>query len=218
MKLPLHLSSKLDYLIPNEIIKACQLDQFDLNLTVTGTPSFQIYPKMRVWIDDNIMWDGSVVNQQSIPISHKLDITRQSVVVRIEYYNKDEIKGTCVNEEGKVVENQSLAIDKFLLNSVDLVSNNSIYNFGYYYMKLSDSKCKYFKEHGYNIGPNHSLNMFENGEWKLTFGIPITRSIAKVVSPQRTTTKWPDNDLLIDIINTCDRINQLQERLKHESN
>jgi len=213
MKLPPHLSCEIDHLIPDEIIDACCLEQFDIELVVHGNGVGQRYPQMRIWINDLLMWHGIVVNQRTIHIKQSLDINQQQVQLRIEYHSKDDQTCVRVDGQGNIVENQFLAIKQLAVNGIDLTSNTSIYNFGKYYMTLSSEKQKYFLEHNHDIHPNHSLNMFENGEWRLDFGIPVTRSIAKTLSPQRSLIKWPDNDLLIDIIAKCDRVEQLQKKL-----
>ena len=87
----------------------------------------------------------------------------------------------------------------------------NLYQIGYFYPNLSAEKQKYFDEHGYATGPSHNLCMQENGEWRLTLGVPIVQHIAKTVSPQPSAMKWPNNDLLYSIIEKCDRIAELQK-------
>lgn len=212
MKLPPHLSSKIDYLIPDELIDACHLDRFDVAIEFYGSPSLDQYPQVRVLVDDEVVWDDQVIKNQTINFSHKLNIQNKCVLLKIEYYNKNDITGTNVNSQGQIIENQSVLIKKIIINDCDIVKNNTIYGFGYYYPQLSDTKIKHFIEHGYSVDPNHSLNMAENGEWRLQFGIPVNQSIAKIISPQYTDkVKWPDNDLLVKIIKKCDRIQQLEQ-------
>ena len=213
MKLPPHLSCKIDYLIPDEIIDACCLDQFDIELVVYGHCAGNLFPAMRIWINDGLVWQGTVTDQQTIKVQQSLDINQQQVQLRIEYHGKDDQTCVKVDEQGNIVENQFLSIKALIINGINLMSNQSIYNFGKYYMTLSSEKQKYFLEHNHDIHPNHSLDMYENGEWRLDFGVPVTRFIAKTVSPQRSQIKWPDNDLLINIIEKCDRIEQLQKKL-----
>lgn len=213
MKLPPHLSCEIDHLIPDEIIDACCLEQFDIELVVYGNDAGERYPQMRIWINDSLMWHGVVTKQQTINVKQSLDINQQQVQLRIEYHGKDDQTCVKVDEHGNIIENQFLSIKQLVINGIDLTSNQLIYNFGKYYMTLSPEKQKYFLEHNHDIHPNHSLSMFENGEWRLDFGIPVTRSIAKKVSPQKSQIKWPDNDLLIRIIAKCDRVEQLQKKL-----
>jgi hypothetical protein len=219
MKLPPHLSSEIDYLIPNDIIDACRLDRFDIEIELYGAPSMDQYPQVRVWVDNEVIWDNQIIKNQTIKFSHKLNIQNKSVLLKIEYHNKNDITGTNINSQGQIIENQSVSIKKIVVNDSDIIKNNTVYAFGHYYPKLSETKIKHFVENGYSIDPSHSLDMFENGEWRLQFGIPVNQSIAKVISPQYTEKiKWPDHDFLVKIIKKCDRIRQLEQLKKIKLN
>lgn len=214
MKLPPHLSSKIDYLIPDKILQACELDRFDLEIILQGTACWGQYPQVRIWVDHVVIWQGAVGSQEHIKFSQKIDLVNKSTCVRIEMHSKDDVAGTRVDLSGQIVDNQSVEIKQLIVNDIDIVKNSSIFNFGHYQPKLSEQKAQYFQQHGYNLGPSHCLTMTENGEWCLNFDLPVVRSIAKLVAPQYTAMKWPDHDLLVKIIAQCNRVLALEQQIQ----
>lgn len=214
MKLPPHLSSKIDYLIPEKILQAFELDRFDLEIVLQGESCWGQYPQVKIWIDHVVIWQGTIGPKEHIKFSQKLDLVNESVSVRIEMHSKDDIAGTQVDLSGHTVENQSVEIKQLIVNDIDIVKNSSIFNFGHYQLKLSDQKAEYFQHNGHNLGPSHCLTMTENGEWCLDFDLPVVRSIAKSVAPQYAAMKWPDHDLLVKIIAQCNRILALEQQIQ----
>jgi hypothetical protein len=88
---------------------------------------------------------------------------------------------TVVNDQGQIVENQSLSIVSVVANGVDLVKTNIIHKgIGRYSMNLNKEKHKYFVEHNINVEPTTGLDMFENGVWHIDLELPVLSFISGV--------------------------------------
>lgn len=212
--IPKHLWSDIDHLIPAEIIAAAQFDRFDLQIVLQGSKANNVYPSVNIWIDQTCVWSGQVIGCCDISYTTEFDIDKPTVQIKIEMVDKDAVLGTKVDTLGNIIEDQSVTIEQIIINDIDIVANGTVYQFGHYHLNLTADQTQYFTDHGISVAPSHTLTMHSNGQWRLTLGLPATRFIAKTVSPQRGDMKWPDNELMIKMLETCNKINQLQ-KIKH---
>lgn len=206
-------SSSLDYLIPNSIVEMSQLDCFQFDLTLQGYPAAGRWPRVRVWVDQDVVWDNEVVEQTHV--KYKTLANKESVCVRIEYYNKSD-NDTVVDALGSIVENQHVEIQQVKLNDIDVVAVQTIYQLGHYHMILSDAKAQFFREHGYTTEPNHSLAMFENGEWRLAVPMPVVSNLAAMQSLYEKHEVWiePQEEVYRKIHAKILNIKALQRKIK----
>jgi hypothetical protein len=177
----------------------------------------QRWPNIRIWLDGQLILNQSVQNGQlEFDYKGRVDMQKDQVVLEIEYYGKTD-NDTCVNDHGQIVQNQSVTIENLLINNVDVVENRIIYLLGNYTAELSTEKLAYYIKHGYHVGPSHSLAMHENGRWRLAIKLPILTNFIRMVSPQEAHEKWPDPELLNNIITTASNIRKLEQQIKRKS-
>jgi hypothetical protein len=216
MKLHHSLQTELDYLLPNDIVEYCRFDRFDFVLRLIGTPAGNRWPKVKIWVDGKLIAQHRVEsNGFNFEYSEQLDMSLTSKTLEIEYTEKTN-KDTIVDCNGNILENQSLTIVDLIVNSVDIIANNTMPIMGNYTMNLDLEKLVHYQAHGYNTEPTDNLDMYENGRWQLIFPIPVTTHIAKIKNEQDPHKKWPDTALLKDIITTITDIRKLEKQLKEQ--
>jgi len=199
--------NQFDYLIPPHIIEKMALDCVDFELKLICAPARNIWPHVKVSINNDIIFDGIVEQQGTIKYSNKHE---PGTVVRlhIEYLDKTD-EHTVVDDQKQIVENQWVKIESLLANDVDLVSTNLIYNFGCYFLKLSDTKKQFFKQQGYETETSHSLQMFENGSWILDLKVPILPELIKLKAFYEKHENWPDDKFMTSMYNSIQAIEKL---------
>ena len=160
-------------MIPQSILNCLNLDLIDLQFELQAHAAQGRWPCVCLRVDGIIVHNGPVINQQKFNYSSRSQSCQEKCTIEIVLYNKDD-QDTVLNEQGQIVENQSLSIVSVVANGVDLVKTNIIHKgFGSYSMNLSKEKHKYFVEHNINVGPTTGLDMFENGVWQIELGLPI---------------------------------------------
>lgn len=205
----------LDHLLPFDIIEYCRFDRFDFKILLTATPAQGRWPTVKIWLDGKVLLSSTVEEQLEYTYSETLDMNLSEKILEIEYVGKTD-KDTVTNDTGSIVENQSLTVKQVIVNGIDIIANETIYRFGNYTMDLPPEKRAYYIEHGYSVEPTHSLDMFENGHWRMHFPIPITTNIVKLKATQELHEKWPDPDLLNAIVDTVNNIRRLEQKLKEQ--
>lgn len=216
--MPLHRSQQtnLDHLLDPEIIEYCRFDRFDLKLTLTATDADCRWPGIRIWNDGKIIADQSVTDGIfEFEYNEIVDMSRSNKVLEIEYYGKTD-QDTITDSSGNIIQNQSLTIERLLINDIDIIENSTMYQLGNYTAELSPEKRAYYIEHGYSVEPTYSLNMFENGRWRLTIPLPILTTLVKLKAVQEAHEKWPDPELLNSIVTTVNNIRLLEKQLKEQ--
>lgn len=214
MKLHSSLQHKLDYLLPDDIVEYCRFDRFDFMLRLAGTPAAGRWPEINIRLDGKIIASSRVKEQGfDFEYSEKLDMSLTHKILEIEYVGKTN-DDTVVDSQGTILENQSLTIEELVVNGIDIIANNTMPELGNYTMNLDPGKLAYYQEHGYSIEPTTDLDMYENGVWRLILPIPIITHIAKIKNKLDPHEKWPDPDLLDDIITTIQDIRKLEQKLK----
>ena len=167
------MKNNLHQLIPPTILNQLNFNKLDLQLVVVGIAVQDRWPCLRVIVDQKIVDDIAVIDTQTLNYSVVVDSAKQSCTLDIVYYNKTN-QDTVVNNQGQILENQSVTIAQLTVNGVDLVKTRLIYsNIGAYTMNLSQQKQQYFLENNINIEPSHNLSMFENGTWTIKLGLPV---------------------------------------------
>ena len=134
---------------------------------------------------------------------------KDTVILKIEYLDKTS-DHTVVDESGQIIENQSLNIDSLFINNVDVVKTQIIYKLGVYTRILSESTLQYFRDHGIDYGPSHSLTMTENGSWDINLTFPVTKQIIELTAIRKKHELWLDDDILSEINDTINQIRNAQ--------
>lgn len=205
----------LDNLIPHRIIDLCDFTRLDVDITVKATCAGDKWPRMQIWIDDQLIQDTVVVQQTRCQLTHRLSDQQTSTSVKVIYLNKTNAD-TVVDANGQILENMTLEITGLIINDVDLLANNLVYTFGHYVMNLSDDQRAYFEEHGINAAPSHSLFMSENGQWCWQLPVPVMSAFVSRMSPYEKHERWLDSDLYQKIYTKIQDVLQLQELVKNQ--
>jgi hypothetical protein len=211
------MRDNLDSLIPQEILDLIAVvnSEFDMVLGLTPFAVRGKYPKVKVSINDNIIFDN-IVNQTEQIINYKSSAD-SDIKIRIEFYDKPEDGGTLITPTGEILENQGIDITKFIINGADLIKNNVIYKLGYYYMLLSPRQFKYFQDNGIGTAPSDSLVVRENGYWELNFKTPIMQYLSKIKFKHEnivTEKNLITRAKLSDMYDTVLRIREIEKKLK----
>lgn len=212
----LHKSQRtdLDYLLDNTVIEYCNFDRFDLNLVLSSTPAEKRWPTVKIWMDTELVAEKTVANGKwHFDFSTKVDLERDHVCLEIEYVDKTD-RDTVIDAQGSIVQNQSVTIEKIFVNDVDLLETNMIYTLGHYTPELSPEKTAYYLKQGYSIEPSHTLTMYENGRWQMRMPLPISTNFVRTMAKQEAHEKWPDPELLTNIIKTVNTIRDLERKIK----
>jgi hypothetical protein len=182
-------------LLPPKILDKLDCKNLTLDLLITGEDCQGRHPSCRVSINDNIIFDGYVIDQKIITFTG--DIHNPTANIKIEYYGKTS-QDTRVDSVGNIIANQKISVSKFILNDIDIIKNNLIHQ-AEYIMTLDPNKEKYFKEN--NIANrNHNYHLYENGQWSLQIGIPVLTYIINNTKQIETFEKIPYNNIMQTII------------------
>jgi hypothetical protein len=200
----------LDFLIPEHIIDQCRLNHFDLLIGVRGIPVQSRYPTVKVRVNSSVIYDAPAVDYIEIPFNCVGDVGSYQVIV--EYYNKKD-SDTVVNDQGHIIENQHVKIVKIVVNEVDIVQSQIIYNLGNYTKNLTKEQTAYYVEHGYDVGPTHSLEMYENGYWTLNFKMPVLPEFIKLKKTHIKHEKSWFYDLNHRIYDTINNIRAIEKKI-----
>ena len=207
------IQSNLDVLIPAHILESCQLNRFDMSIMFRAAAVEGRWPRVRITVGDQQVIDKEIHDQEEIKFSTRLDLSIPTFDIKIEYYAKTNKDTKLIND--KISENQYVEIEKFIINDIDIIATNIIYSLGYYHMLLPKEKFEYFKLHGHQPGPTHSLSMFENGYWLLVMRPPILTQFVKFKSKnEKHVLHWPNNELLNEIYDTILYIRNLEKQIK----
>jgi len=167
------MKNNLENLIPEPILNCLKLDLIDIELELTARPAQGRWPCVCIQVDGNTVYQGPVIDQQKFKYSARSQSTQEKCTIEIVFYNKDNYD-TVVDQSGHIIENQCLSIVSVVVNGVDLVKTNIIHSgIGYYTMHLNSDKYQYFLSHNINVNPTTSLDMAENGIWRIELGLPI---------------------------------------------
>jgi hypothetical protein len=212
----LHSSQQtnLDYLIPQDLIEYCEFDQFNFGLSLTATSARNRWPTVKVWLDGKLIASDIVDNHGfEYRYSERLDMSLSAKVLEIEYNGKND-EDTVVDQHGNILENQSLSIRSLIVNRVDIINNDIIQQLGSYTRSFSPEKLKYYEQNNLSTEPTDSLDMYENGRWRMTFPIPIVTNLSKIKNKIDPQVQWPDPILIGEIVNTIHAIRDLEKQLK----
>ena len=210
--------TNLDFLVPNHIIDHCRFDRFTLDLRLIGTLAVGDSPTVRIKVQNKIIFDGPIDSSEELSFKTSIDLLNvNEVPVEIEYYGKN-FKHTTVDQQGNIIENQMVKLDKIVINDIDLIKTKIIYELGNYTFVLDSEKEKYYREHNLSIEPNHSLEMAENGKWKLIVPVPVLTGFCKIKSFQDPHEKWPDPELMEELFNRIKRVRNLKSKLNELPN
>jgi hypothetical protein len=186
----------LDFLIPAEIIDLCQFDKFTMEIKLESTPARGVWPCVKVLLNDEEIFNGVVVEEQYIHNTRTVNGIDE-FKLSIHYYNKTD--NDTVVHQGTIIENQSLTIKNILINDINLIQTNIIYAIGCYTLNLTDNKKAHFLKNGIDIGPSHSLGMYENGHWDIILKTPLVPYFTKIRTAKIQYNNWPNHSLMNQI-------------------
>jgi hypothetical protein len=205
--------SRLDHLIPDSIVSMVEQDKFKIDLVLNGIAAGGRKPSVCLIVNDQQVWQ-STVDQETV-VRYEQTTSEPEIAFKIKYYNK-QTGDTIVDRDGNIIENQCIKIKKILLNDVDIVQNQALYQLGQYHMELSPEKRDYFIQHGFNVEPNHSLDMYENGEWRISVVMPVLSGLASRLSLYEKHEVWIESqqEVYAKIYHKFLNIRQLQNQIK----
>lgn len=195
--------------LPKHILSMVGFENFNLEITLQGYSCNDIFPMVEIFINKQLEF-ASRIDHRTISLNKKFDATIKQVTVDICYLGKTNAD-TRVDHLGQIIENQSLEITGLILNGVDIISTQAIYNLGNYVKHLSEEKKTYFLEHGIDIGPSHSLHMFENGIWNINLGFPILPELCKIMSVDEVHQKSSNYSQFDEMYQRIQHIKQLEQ-------
>jgi len=205
----------LDFLIPKDIFAQCQLNHFNLKIGLQGYSAQGRYPNVRVKVNNTVIYDEPTVDYVEVLFDNVADIAGYQVI--IEYHGKTN-NDTVVDNQGHIVENQHVKIVKILVNEVDIIPSQIIYNLGNYTKNLTNEQKEYYLEHGYDVGPTHSLEMYENGQWTLDFKMPVLPEFIRLKKTHiKHESPWIDN-INYKIYDTINNIRAIEKKVKNHDN
>lgn len=203
----------MDHLIPSEILEICGFDRIDLRLDLSGQSCQAQWPCIDVVVDGQLR--ASTHADPKLCWQDLWTTQRDSLHVKICYHGKTH-DHTRVDDQGNIVENQCVTIDRLCVNGVDLVSTGLIYRFGEYRMELADDKLQYYQQHGFDTGPSHSLTMWENGTWEIEIPVPVLPAMIRYQSRYQPHEKWMDEDIYQQVHRCVLDIQELERKIKEK--
>jgi len=201
--------------VPKEVMDHCELDKFDLQLQLKGTACQSRFPMVDVLVDDSVIFSGTVDNE-TITFSTKVTDC-DNVKIDIQYKGKLPTD-TEVDSQGNITENQAVYLDKIVINNVNIIDSRVIYELGQYEMFLEPEKKEYYISHGIDVGPNHSLEMAENGVWSLTIPVPVLSGICNIVTKRQLLEEWNSSDGIKKMYKRIENIHRLEKKIKEIDN
>jgi lipoate synthase len=202
----------LDFLVPPKFLEMLELDQFELNLKVYGTPAASNWPNMRVKINNQVIYDNPIIETVNVNYKHQLN-ELTPIELDIEFYGKTEKDTVLLNDV--IVENKHVTLVSMSINGIDIIDTGLIYKLGKYYMKLSDEKMKYFNENKINTEPSHSLDMYENGSWKLLIPTPVIPGFISLRTQSEKHSVGTDLKILNEMYDTIINIRKLETMIDY---
>lgn len=181
------MSQHYKELIPKEIIDLMNLNRFDLRIYLDAKSAQETWPMVKIEVNNQIIFDDLIVEHQEI--CYSLGSTENKVTVKIFYYGKTQ--DHTVVENGSIVEDQHVVISKILINDVDIVEKNIVYNCGCFHTES---------------GTSHTLGLYSNGYWQLEFELPIYNFFTKLKGHRESWEKWPDPELINSLLTTLKNI------------
>lgn len=200
--------NKLDFLIPDSIVKLINEDLCDLSITVVPIPLQESYPQIRISLDNQVIVDQLLVEEKTINYTTSIC---KPVQLKIEYLNKEDTD-TAVDELGNIIGIKSIFIKSLFINSIDVIKTDIIYQLGSYNRLLSKNTLEYFKKHNIEFGPSSSLTMTENGSWDLNLKYPIVKFFGEIIAVRTNSSKWFDSNILEELYENIQKISKSESK------
>lgn len=201
--------------VPEDVLDLLQLDKFDLQLQLRGSACQSRFPMVDILVDDAVIFSGTVKNETITFSSKMADCTNVKVDIR---YKEKLPTDTEVDDQGNITENQTVHLEEIVINNVKLIESKVIYQLGQYEMFLEPEKKEYYIAHGLDIGPNHSLEMAENGVWSLTIPMPVLSGLCKIVSQTELLEEWDKYSLINRMYEKIKNIRILEKKINEIEN
>jgi hypothetical protein len=180
------------------------LDLIDICVVVQGFECLQRWPKIKISVDNHIVYCDQVVGLQKINYKCNASRDQKKCVIKIDYFDKTDLD-TDVDLQGNIVSNQSVSINELWINGVDIIKTRAIHqNIGNYTMTLSPQKYQHFVNHGINVDPTTSTHMFENGQWYVELELPL---LSTLTAKHNFTEAW-------EKVNLTSIVDSLYQQLK----
>ena len=187
----------LNNLLSAEISEKLRKKNLEISLTLSAKDCDGRWPRCQVLINDKIIFDDEIKKTADIVYKNNFDYDDNHVNFVINRYGKTD-SDTKIDTNGNIIDNQMMEITKLMLNGIDIIKNNLIYQ-AKFVMDLSDNQLKYFKNN--NIpSENHDYHFYENGQWTLQIGLPVLTYIINITKTTETFEQIPYSDVMNEII------------------
>lgn len=181
-------------LLTKELLDQLNDNHLEVYLELSATSCCGRWPMCRIYIDNQIKFDGEIRESQIIKTTAQ--VLGDHATLAIETYGKTD-KDTVVDENRKISENMTLHIKRCKINGANIVDSGYI-RLGKYKMDLNDAKRKYYEDHKFPL-ENHDYHFYENGVWTIEFSVPILKGIIKKVRTLETYETIPYQKTLEEI-------------------
>lgn len=184
------------------------LRRIDVALVLQGFDCNQSWPKVKVSVDDNLVYSAEINGVKKIKYCAQASDNQKICTIKIEYYGKTD-SDTEVDLDGKIISNQSLILQELWINDVDIVKSKVIHQgIGNYTMSLPPHKHRYFLDHGFTVTPTTNTHMFENGSWNIELEIPL---LSTLTSKHNFVEPWERVDVETIVSQLFDQLKICQE-------
>lgn len=149
-------------------------------------------------LDEHELFNGQIYQSQDINYTGQTTSAQSNVTIKILYYNKLD-NDTVVDDNGVIIENQSVSINQFKINNVDIIKTGLIHTLGNCQMQLSPAKLEYFTNNNISTEPTTNTYMSENSVWTINLELPILSFFTKKFDYQELWEKTNITELTNDI-------------------
>lgn len=187
----------LNKLLPPELIEKLGQKDLELKLTLSAKDCENRWPKCQVFINDEMIFNDQVKNTVEILYKNHFTDADKQVNFTINRYGKTD-SDTKIGKDGNIIANQMLEITSLMLNGIDIIKNNLIYQ-AKFVMDLSPNQVKYFESNNIPF-ENQDYHFYENGKWTLQIGLPVLTYIINITKTTETFEQIPYSDVMKEII------------------
>ena len=206
------MSKNLDHLVPKKIWDLLSMDQFDLQIKLQCHEFDNRWPKIRITVDGEVVYDGEAVDSFEFNFGKQLPANQDTCNILLTYYDK--LDTDTLMQDGVIVANQGIDVKYIAINGIDIVSNKLMFELGKFTMDLSPRKKLIFKKLGISTEPSTTLGLYENGTWDLDINTPILSHFSKLQSRVEVVESGPWEDLIAEIYERAETCTRLEKNQK----
>ena len=151
------------------LLKDCEIT--NVELTLTGIAVNQKYPRVKIYVNQQMRWDGEIVdtcdfNFQSTNLGY--------LHIGIDYYNKT--NNDTLTLDGVIVGNQCVQINRLVIDNT-VISGMDIYNVGLANYRLDEEQQLHYSKYGYHWKNVCTDTLYNNGIWELNIASPLITNL-----------------------------------------